>query len=97
MSAVEAPTVNFVTAGSSQLSNGVAVVKIEPLFLETINTSAGYKVLLTPTDKCQLYVSEKRSDSFVVKLISGNENCTFDWFLYGVRKGYENWYMEKAE
>ena len=95
MSAVEAPTVNFVTAGSSQLVNDRVVVKIEPLFLETINTSVGYKVLLTPTDNCQLYVSDKSEDSFVVKLSNGKENCAFDWFLYGVRKGYENWYMEK--
>ncbi|MCD6148717.1 hypothetical protein J7J18_05050, partial [bacterium] len=95
MSAVEAPTVNFVTAGSSQLVNDEVMVKIEPLFLETINTSVGYKILLTPTDNCQLYVSDKSEDSFVVKLSSGKENCTFDWFLYGVRKGYENWYMEK--
>ncbi len=95
MSAVEAPTVNFVTSGSSQLINGEVEVKIKPLFLETINTEAGYQVLLTPTDNCQLYVSDKNTDNFVVKSSSGKKDCTFDWFLYGVRKGYEDWYMEK--
>jgi hypothetical protein len=95
MSAVEAPTVNFVTAGSSKLVNGEAKVKIEPLFLETINTEAGYKVLLTPMSNCQLYVSNKNKDGFVVRLSSGEKDCSFDWFLYGIRKGYENYYMEK--
>lgn len=97
MYAVEAPTVNFVTAGSGKLVNGEARIKIEPLFLETINTSAGYLVLLTPTDACTLYVAEKGENYFVVKLINGKEDCTFDWFLYAKRRGYENVYMERVE
>ncbi len=97
MAAVEAPTTNFVTSNSSQLINGEREVKIEPLFLETINTDSGYQVLLTPTGNCQLYVSDKKEDRFVVKSSSGKTNCTFDWFLYGKRKGYENQYMEKEE
>jgi hypothetical protein len=96
MYAVEAPTVNFVTSGSGELKNGKAEIKIEPLFLETINTSTGYQVLISPTDECSLYISEKRKDSFVVKKFSGKDNCTFDWFLFGVRKNYEDKYMEQT-
>ncbi len=95
MSAVEAPRVNFVTAGSASLEDGMVEVRIDPLFLETIDTSAGYQVLLTPTAPCQVYVAEKRPDSFVVKAIGESGECSFDWFLYAVRKGYEGWYMEE--
>jgi len=97
MSAVEAPTVNFVTSGSSQTDNGKRVVYIENKFLETINPEAGYQVLITPTSDCSLYISQKNNDNFVVKVSRGEENCSFDWFLYGVRKGYEDWYMEKDQ
>jgi len=74
MYAMEAPTVNFATASSGKLVNGEARINIEQLFLETINTSAGYLVLLTLTDACTLYVAEKGENYFVVKLINGKEN-----------------------
>ena len=97
LSAVEAPTVNFVTSGSATLKGEEVRIYIDPLFLETINTSVGYQVLITPTSPCILYVDKKYEDSFVVKKLSGNYTCTFDWFLIARRKGYENWYMEPAK
>jgi hypothetical protein len=94
MAAIEAPTVNFITSGSSQLSNGEARINIEPLFLETISANHGYQILLTPRHDCDLYVAQKGNDFFVIKRFEGMEDCPFHWMLYAQRKGYEDWYLE---
>jgi hypothetical protein len=94
MAAVEAPTNNFITFGSSQLSNGEARINIEPLFLETISAKKDYQVFLTAKDSCSLYVADQDKEGFLVKKSKGKQDCAFDWFLYALRKGYEDWYME---
>jgi hypothetical protein len=94
MAAIEAPTVNFITFGSSQLSNGEARINIEPLFLETISAEKEYQIFLTAKDACSLYVVEQDKDGFLVKKSKGKQDCAFNWFLYALRKGYEDWYME---
>jgi len=49
------------------------------------NLNVGYQVLITPIDNCQLLYVKKKW--FLVKLSSGKENCTFDWFLEGEIEG----------
>ena len=89
--AVESAENWFEDAGSSQLSNGEAVVNIESVFAETVNTAVGYHVFLTPNGDCKgLYVAQKSRTSFVVReLGGGTASIAFDYRIMAKRKGYE--------
>jgi hypothetical protein len=92
MSAIESPRVWFEDFGSAQLRGGVAVVRIDPKFIQTVNTSKEYHVFLTPNGDCKgLYVNQKSQGSFEVReLGGGNANIKFDYRITALRKGYEN-------
>jgi hypothetical protein len=81
----------FEDAGSSQLSNGKAVVNIESAFGETVNTGIDYHVFLTPNGDCKgLYVARKSPTSFVVReLGGGTASVAFDYRIMAKRKGFE--------
>jgi hypothetical protein len=81
----------FEDAGSSQLSHGEAVVNIESVFGETVNTTVDYHVFLTPNGDCKgLYVAQKSRTSFVVReLGGGTANIAFDYRIMAKRKGFE--------
>lgn len=91
-SAIESPRVWFEDFGSAELRGGVATVRIEAKFLQTVNTKAEYHVFLTPTGDCRgLYVHQKTADSFEVReLGGGNASVKFDYRITALRKGYEN-------
>ena len=89
--AVEAPENWFEDAGSAHLSNGEAVVNLESVFGQTVNTNIDYHVFLTPNGDCKgLYVAQKSATSFVVReLGGGTSNIVFDYRIMAKRKGYE--------
>jgi hypothetical protein len=90
--AIEGPENWFEDAGSTQLSNGVAVVNLEPVFGQTVNTGMDYHVFLTPNGDCKgLYVSQKTPTSFEVReLGGGTSSIAFDYRIMAKRKGYES-------
>jgi hypothetical protein len=92
LNAISSPESWFEDAGSSQLSNGKAVVNIESAFGETVNTGIDYHVFLTPNGDCRgLYVAEKSPTSFVVRELGGGAaSIPFDYRIMAKRKGYEN-------
>jgi hypothetical protein len=51
--AVESPENWFEDFGRATLVNGHAVVKIEPVFAETVNTEGDYHVFVTPKGNCK--------------------------------------------
>ncbi len=89
--AVEAPENWFEDIGSGQLENGVAVVQVESVFAQTVNTGTEYHVFLTPKGDCKgLYVSNETADSFEVhELGGGKATIAFDYRIVARRKGYE--------
>jgi hypothetical protein len=87
--AVESPGEWFEDFGSGKLVDGLAVVKLEPVFRETVSTEHPYHVFLTPNGKCDLYTSKKKPASFTVTALSGAQDCTFDYRIVAERKGYE--------
>jgi hypothetical protein len=91
LNAIHTPESWFEDAGSGQLSGGEAVVSIESVFGETINTGVEYHVFLTPDGDCKgLYVAQKSAGSFVVKeLGGGTSNIAFDYRIMAKRKGFE--------
>src|SRR5450631_4152683 len=90
--AIEAPENWFEDAGSGQLSNGAAVIQLENLFGQAVNTGIDYHVFLTPNGDCKgLYVSQKSATSFEVhELGGGTSSIAFDYRIMAKRKGFEN-------
>jgi hypothetical protein len=90
--AVESPQNWFEDFGSGRLSNGETIIALEPTFAQTVNTTNGYHVFLTPRGECEgLYVSNVNANSFTVReLHHGVSNVEFDFRIVAPRKGYEN-------
>jgi hypothetical protein len=91
LSGIQSPENWFEDAGGAQLSGGEAVVNIEAVFGETVNTGVDYHVFLTPNGDCKgLYVAQKSATSFVVReLGGGTSNIAFDYRIMAKRKGFE--------
>jgi trimeric autotransporter adhesin len=90
--AIEGPENWFEDAGSAQLLNGAAIVNLEPIFGQTVNTQTEYHVFLTPEGDCKgLYVAQKSPTSFEVReLGGGTSSIAFDYRIMAKRKGYES-------
>ena len=96
--ALESTGVWFEDFGVAQLKDGVALVKIDALFAETVNLAAGYHVFLTPVDGwAALYVVDKTPTSFEVRDAQGTAGSAFDYRIVARRLGYENVRMEPVE
>lgn len=89
--AVESPEHWFEDFGTGQLTNGQAVITIEPIFAQTVNLTDDYHVFLTPLGDCALYVKEKSPSSFSVRAMGG-QTCSiaFDYRIVAKRLGYED-------
>ena len=89
--AEESPENWFADYGSGQLRNGVATVRLETTYAQTVNTELEYHVFLTPNGDCNgLYVIHKTATSFEVhELKGGRSNIAFDYRIVAKRKGYE--------
>jgi hypothetical protein len=82
----------FEDAGSGRLSNGSAVVRLEPTFAQTVNSNVEYHVFLTPKGECEgLYVSNETAGGFEVhELHHGNSSVGFDYRIMAKRRGHES-------
>jgi hypothetical protein len=92
--AVQSTSNWFEDFGAAQLVNGRAVVRIEPVFAQTVNLSE-YHVFLTPLGDCPLYVAEKSAQSFTVQAMGG-QTCSiaFDYRLVARQLGHETLRLE---
>jgi hypothetical protein len=90
--AVEAAENWFEDAGSGRLLDGAVTVPLDPIFSQTINSSADYHVFLTPEGDCRgLYVSNKSAKGFEVhELGGGASRVAFAYRIMARRKGYES-------
>ncbi len=90
----ESAELYFFDRGGGQLVNGVAVITLDPIWLETVTIDADHpmRVQVTLTGDCNgVYVSEKTATGFTVReLRGGASNATFDWEVAAKRKGYED-------
>jgi hypothetical protein len=86
----ESPENWFEDFGEGRLADGKAVIEIDPLFAQTVNTSVKYHVFLTPQDEpLTLAVANKTAASFEVIGPAG-ANISFSYRIVAKRKGYEN-------
>ncbi len=90
--AMESPENWFEDFGKGALVNGKAVIQIDPLFAQTVNTSVEYHVFPVSEGDCNgLYITSKTSASFEVReMQGGTSNIPFSYRLVAKRKGYEN-------
>ena len=88
--AVESPENWFQDFGTGQLTDGTAVITIDPVFAETVNLADDYHVFFTPMGDCALYVTDKTPTTFTVKALGG-QTCSiaFDYNIVAKRLGYE--------
>jgi phage minor structural protein len=70
----------------------VVQVTIDPLFLETVNTSVPYQVFVSSYDNATVWVESRTANIFVVR--SSKPNVSFCWELKAKRKGYEHSRLE---
>lgn len=70
----------------------IAQITIDPLFLETINTSVPYQVFLSSYDNATVWVESRTANLFVVR--SSKPNVRFCWELKAKRRGYEHSRLE---
>jgi hypothetical protein len=72
MSAIESPQNWFEDFGSALLAGGVAIVRLDPDFIQTIDTEMDYKVFPVPNGDCKgLFVTHKTPTSFEVRELGG--------------------------
>jgi len=92
LAAIESPKNWFEDFGSAHLSGGVAVVRLDSRFTQTVNAKMEYHVFLTPNGDCKgLYVNQKNANSFEVReLGGGNSSVKFDYRITALRKNYES-------
>jgi hypothetical protein len=92
LAAIESPKNWFEDFGSERLSNGAAVIALEPEFAQTVNTDLEYHVFLTPKGDCKgLYVANETASSFEVhELGGGSSSVSFDYRIVALRKNFEN-------
>jgi hypothetical protein len=92
LSAIESPKNWFEDFGSAQLSNGTAVVTIDPEYGQTVNTELEYHVFLTPNGDCKgLYLSQRTPASFEVReLGGGTSSIEFSYRIIALRKNFES-------
>jgi hypothetical protein len=91
LAAIESPENWFEDFGSARLVNGVAVVRFDPDFIQTVNTEKDYRVFPVPNGDCKgLYVTNKGANSFEVhELGGGTSNVSFDYRITAIRRNYE--------
>lgn len=77
--------------GTAQLTNGAAIVNL-PEHFGLVTSDDAITVQITPLGECKgLYVESKSTTKIAVKeLNAGNSSVKFDYFVQGIRKGYEN-------
>ncbi len=72
--------------------NGQVLIQLDPLFLETVNTSIQYHVFVSPYDNATVWVKQMDRGSFIVK--SSKPNVEFSWEIKAKRLGYEDTRLE---
>lgn len=92
MNAVESADAFFEDFGTAMTDvEGFCEVKLDEIFLETVNTHCTYYIQLTAYKDGNVCIFEKGENSFKVK---GTPNTQFDWRISAKQKGYEDIRME---
>lgn len=95
--ALEGPEAGTYYRGSSATVAGRVVIDLPGVFAR-VTEAEGLTVQLTPLNGwARLWVEEKSPDRLVVRQVEGDPPVEFDFLVQGVRKGYANYRVERAE
>jgi hypothetical protein len=90
---MESPEVWFEDFGVARLANGIAIVELDPVFLETVTIDEAnpMKVFVTPRGSSAGLWVETHDVRFVVhENPGGTSDVEFDWRVVAKRKGLES-------
>ena len=92
LSAIESPQNWFEDFGSAELVHGAAVISLDSVFTQTVNTEQEYQVFLTPYGDCKgLYVTNRTANAFEVhELGGGTASLSFGYRVTALRRKYES-------
>lgn len=99
MYAEEATQNYFSDQGMATLKHGRVVVKLDPLFAQTVDLSKPYMVIVTPLsfDTAGLGAGNLTASSFEVRELNrGKGSFAFSWRVTALRKGYADARMDAA-
>lgn len=74
--------------------DGVCVVALDPVLLETINTEASYHVFIQENGPGKLYIDKREQHQFVVK---GTPKLAFSYEIKAKQKGYETTRLQEVK
>ena len=87
--AYETPTPYFGDIGTGITdSDGIAIISIDDIFNETVNTNVEYCIFLQKEGNGDLWIDKKDYTFFIVK---GTPNLKFSWELKVVQRDYEQY------
>lgn len=94
----ESSEVWFSDYGFGQVQGSFTVVKVDPIFAETVNLDEPYHVFLQSYGNVQLYVGERRADSFEVWIMDSksDQSVEFSYRIVAKRRGFEDQRLEFA-
>lgn len=94
----ESTEVWFSDYGFGELQDGQVLIRIDPVFAETVNLDEPYHVFLQAYGNVELYVTERNRDSFLVVARDGSidKNAEFSYRIVGKRLDFEGERLEPA-
>lgn len=94
--ALEGPEAGTYFRGTAKTVNGEVTIEL-PGYFSRITENERMTVQLTAVGKAgQLFVSEKSAEKLVIKVAEGGDDLEFDYLVQGVRKGYLDYQVERA-
>jgi hypothetical protein len=88
--APEGDEVATYTRGTARLVDGEARVKLGETFAWVTNPDLGLTAWISPVGEwADIYVAEKSTTELVVRSRDGRSNARFDYFVWGLRIGFE--------
>jgi hypothetical protein len=92
----ESTEVWFSDYGFGKLVDGYTLVRIDPVYAETVNLSEPYHVFLQVYGDSELYISQRTTSSFEVRARDGSsdKNVEFSYRVVAKRNGFESERLE---
>jgi hypothetical protein len=99
LTAEESTEAWFSDYGTAQLVKGRAVVQIDHVYLQTVNTEKDYHVFLTArgNPKGALYIDKETPSSFEIRESTGTANINVSYRIVAKRKDFADERLKKVE
>ena len=95
--ALEGPEAGTYFRGTAKTVDGEVVIEL-PGYFSRITENERMTVQLTPVGAPgQLYIASKSPEKLVIKVANGGTDLEFDYLVQGVRKGYLDYQVERAD